>query len=253
MAIFQKSVINKHLTNLDKEQVEKAYLKFKENYSPAKIKKIKQLKEEEYQDGFLRDLFVDVFGYTLKPDDNYNLVREFKNQADGRKADGAILNPDRKSGEKAIAVIELKSTKTKDFKNVTEQAFGYKNNQPECKYVIISNFQKLRFYVDYANEYEEFDLFHLKNRASKKGDNSVGWLSYKMGSMLDVKPIIQCYRGQTESVDKAMGFDKGLVKLFENAKNAISAYLSSLIKHGEPIPLRIIKENKRGTKCQKRT
>ncbi len=120
MAIFQKSVINKHLINLDKEQVEKAYLKFKENYSTAKIEKIKQLKEEEYQDGFLRDVFVDVFGYTLKPDDNHNLVREFKNQDDGRKADGAILNPDSKSGEKAIAVIELKSTKTKDLKSITD-------------------------------------------------------------------------------------------------------------------------------------
>ena len=161
MAIFQKSVINKHLINLDKEQVETAYLKFKENYSNAKIEKIKQLKEEEYQDGFLRDIFVDVFGYTLKPDDNHNLVREFKNQDDGRKADGAILNPDTKSGEKAIAVIELKSTKTKDLKSITDQAFNYKNNQPDCKYVITSNFQKLRFYIDYANEFEEFDLFNL--------------------------------------------------------------------------------------------
>ncbi len=154
MEIFQKSVINKHLASLEKDQIEKAYQKFKENYSPAKIEKIKQLKEEEYQDGFLRDLFVDVFGYTLKPDDDYNLVREFKNQEDGRKADGAILKD-----EKAIAVIELKSTKTKDLKSITEQAFNYKNNQPDCKYVITSNFQKLRFYIDYANEYEEFDLF----------------------------------------------------------------------------------------------
>ncbi|MBC8320319.1 MAG: Eco57I restriction-modification methylase domain-containing protein [Bacteroidetes bacterium] len=161
MAIFQKSVIKRHLDNLNKEQVEKAFQKFRENYSPAKIEKIKQLKEEEYQDGFLRDLFVDVCGYTLRPDDNYNLVREFKNQGDGKKADGAILNPDSKQGEKAIAVIELKSTKTKDLRSITEQAFNYKNNQPDCKYVITSNFQKLRFYIDYANEYEEFDLFHL--------------------------------------------------------------------------------------------
>ena len=157
MSIFQKSVINKHLKNLDKNQVEEAYQKFRNNYSPAKIEKIKQLKEEEYQDGFLRDLFVDVFGYTLKPDDNYNLVREFKNQGDGKKADGAIL-----MNENAIAVIELKSTKTKDLKSITEQAFNYKNNQPECKYVITSNFQKLRFYIDYANEFEEFDLFYLQ-------------------------------------------------------------------------------------------
>ena len=87
MTIFQKSVINRHLDNLDKEQVEKAYQKFRENYSPAKIEEIKKLKEEEYQDGFLRDLFVDVFGYILKPDSNYNLAREFKNQGDGKKED----------------------------------------------------------------------------------------------------------------------------------------------------------------------
>lgn len=61
-------------------------------------------------------------------------------------------------------VIELKSTKTKDLKSITEQAFNYKNNQPDCKYVITSNFQKLRFYIDYANEYEEFDLFNLQKQ-----------------------------------------------------------------------------------------
>ncbi len=157
MSIFQKSVVNKHLANLNSKVVEKAYQKFRENYNSSKIVKIRELKEEEYQDGFLRDIFVDVFGYTLKPSENYNLVREFKNQGDSKKADGAIL----KDG-KAVAVIELKSTKTKDLKNVTEQAFGYKHNQPDCKYVIISNFQKLQFYIDYANEYEEFDLFNLQ-------------------------------------------------------------------------------------------
>ena len=160
MAIFQKSVIKKHLSNLDKTLVEKAFLKFRENYTPAKIERIKKLKEEEYQDGFLREIFVDVLGYTLRPDENFDLQREFKNQTDGKKADGAILK-----NENAIAVIELKSAKTKDLTLVTQQAFNYKNNQPECKYVITSNFQKLRFYVDYSNEYEEFDLFHLDKEA----------------------------------------------------------------------------------------
>lgn len=47
MGIFQKSVIKNHLTQLDKEQVDKAFDKFKENYSVAKISEIKQLKEEE--------------------------------------------------------------------------------------------------------------------------------------------------------------------------------------------------------------
>jgi len=157
MTMFQKSVINKHLASIDSKNIDNAFAKFKENYNPSKIQKINKLKEEEYQDGFLRDIFVDVLGYILNPDENHNLSREFKNQADSKKADGAILKD-----EKAVAVIELKSTKTKDFTKVTEQAFGYKNNQPDCKYVIISNFRKLRFYVDYANEYEEFDLFNLQ-------------------------------------------------------------------------------------------
>lgn len=46
MGIFQKSVINNHLLQLDKEQVDKAFEKFNENYSPAKISEIKQLKEK---------------------------------------------------------------------------------------------------------------------------------------------------------------------------------------------------------------
>ncbi len=68
---------------------------------------------------------------------------------------------------KAIGVIELKSTKTKNLESIKEQAFGYKNNQPDCKYVITSNFQSLRFYVDNATEYEEFNLFQLNKEQFK--------------------------------------------------------------------------------------
>jgi len=91
MSMFQKSVINKYLANIDQAQIKTAYQAFKSNYSSAKIEQIKRMKEEEYQDGFLRDLFVKSLGYTLKPDENFNLVREFKNQTDGKKADAQIF------------------------------------------------------------------------------------------------------------------------------------------------------------------
>ncbi len=107
MGIFQKSVIKKHLMQLDKEQVDKAFDRFNENYSPAKISEIKKLKEEEYQDGFLREIFVDIFGYTLKPADNYNLAREFKNQTDGKKADGAILKDGKAIDQMVYQLYEL--------------------------------------------------------------------------------------------------------------------------------------------------
>ncbi len=85
MTIFQKSVIKKHLKNLDQEKVEKAFQTFRLNYNFAKIEQIKTLKEEEYQDGFLREIFVDVLGYTLRPDENYDLQREFKTKRTEKK------------------------------------------------------------------------------------------------------------------------------------------------------------------------
>jgi len=157
MSLFQKSVTNKYLKNLDAEKVDKAFDNFQKFYGDKlRLVNIMQLKEENYQEGFLREIFVQTLGYTINPDKNYNLTTEYKNQKDARKADGAIL----KDG-KAIGVIELKSTKTKNLESIKEQAFSYKVNQPGCKYVITSNFQSLRFYVDNATEYEEFNLFEM--------------------------------------------------------------------------------------------
>ncbi|MBN2088966.1 N-6 DNA methylase, partial [candidate division KSB1 bacterium] len=157
MGIFQKSVLNKYLKNLDPAQVQTAYGKFQRFYGDAaRLSNIELLKEESYQEGFLREIFVQVLGYTINPDPGYNLTTEFKNLTDSKKADGAIL----RNGE-ALGVIELKSTRTFDLERIKQQAFSYKNNQPACKYVITSNFHFLRFYIDNATEYEEFDLFEL--------------------------------------------------------------------------------------------
>lgn len=60
-----------------------------------------------------------------------------------------------------LAVIELKSTKTKDLESIRQQAFDYKANQTGCVYVITSNFEKIRFYINNAVDFEEFNLFTL--------------------------------------------------------------------------------------------
>ncbi|HKI77211.1 MAG TPA: Eco57I restriction-modification methylase domain-containing protein [Ignavibacteriaceae bacterium] len=157
MPLFQKSVINKYLQQLDQAGLKNAYDKFLEFYGDKeRIENIRLLKEENYQEGFLREIFVEVLGYTINPDKNYNLTTEFKNETDSKKADGAILE-----NGKAIGVIELKSTKTPNLESIKEQAFSYKNNQSNCRYVITSNFERLRFYIDNATEFEEFNLFEL--------------------------------------------------------------------------------------------
>ncbi|MCD8441207.1 BREX-1 system adenine-specific DNA-methyltransferase PglX [Tenacibaculum dicentrarchi] len=157
MSLFQVSVLKKHLKLQQKEVLEKAYKKYTKYFlNPTIQENIRSSKEEEYQGIFLTELFVNILNYTLKPNADFNLVAEYKNQTNARKADGAILNDNI-----AIAVIELKGTKTKDLESIRKQAFDYKANQKGCVYVITSNFEKLRFYINDATEFEEFNLFEL--------------------------------------------------------------------------------------------
>jgi type I restriction-modification system DNA methylase subunit len=163
MPLFQSSVITKHLQNQNKEVIAVKWESFKNHFHNPKVQEeIKSLKEEQYQGEFLEDFFVKILGYT-KPasssETKFNLTTEYKNIKDSKKADGAIIVNDA-----VKAVIELKGTNTTDLGKIEVQAFGYKNNQPECTYVITSNFEKLRFYIDNAIEHIEFNLFTLTEK-----------------------------------------------------------------------------------------
>ncbi len=160
MSIFQSSVVTKHLKTQNKEKIAIQWELFKTHFhNPTIQDNIRNSKEEQYQGGFLIDLFVNVLGYTKNPTPNFNITTEYKNVKDSKKADGAIV-----VNEVVKAVIELKGTNTTDLSKIEVQAFGYKNNQPECTYVITSNFEKLRFYIDNAIEHIEFNLFILTEK-----------------------------------------------------------------------------------------
>ncbi|GAA4065621.1 TaqI-like C-terminal specificity domain-containing protein [Flavobacterium cheonanense] len=157
MSLFQNNVVKKYTNTLDKKKLDEKWQLFSTIFhNTAKQDNIRNSKEEQYQEGFLRDLFVQILGYTLNPDAHYNLISEQKNETNSKKADGAII-----LNENVHAVIELKGTETTDLAKIENQAFGYKNNQKNCSYVIISNFEKLRFYIDNATEHIEFNLFTL--------------------------------------------------------------------------------------------
>ncbi len=157
MALFQKSVLKTYLAQQDNNKVEKAYKKYCKYFHNATIQEnIKNSKEEQFQATFLIELFVNILDFTINPNPNFNLTTEFKNQTGAGKADGAILN-----NKVAIGVIELKGTNTKDLESIRKQAFDYKANQKGCNYIITSNFEKLRFYINDATEFLEFNLFHL--------------------------------------------------------------------------------------------
>jgi type I restriction-modification system DNA methylase subunit len=157
MGLFQKSVLKKYIGDTDAAALQAAWQRFQLHFKNIdKQHNIRNAKEEQYQEGFLRELFVDVLGYTLNPQPNFNLTTEYKNEKDSKKADGAIIN-----GQQVLAVIELKGADTTDLKKVEAQAFGYKNNQKGCTYIITSNFEKLRFYINDATDFEAFNLFTI--------------------------------------------------------------------------------------------
>ena len=154
--MFNQKIIEEALKSLEGKRLDLAYEHFKAYQSNAEH--IKTYKEEKYQEGFLRHIFVQCLGYTLDTDDgvNFNLTREQKNVNDGKKADGAIFVEGEIRG-----VIELKDTKTKNLSDVEAQAFGYKVSHKNVRYVITSNFAKLRFYIDDRTESIEFELFSM--------------------------------------------------------------------------------------------
>ena len=154
MSLFQKSVVQKYLNDLDSDLINNKYAQFQEFFgNTVRQENIRESKEEQFQEGFLRELFVKILGYTLNPEPDFNLTTELKNILNSKKADGAILKNDN-----ALAVIELKGTDTTDLDKIETQAFGYKNHHPKCVYVITSNFEKLRFYIQNAVDHIDFEI-----------------------------------------------------------------------------------------------
>lgn len=157
MALFQHNIVEHYIATFNPKKVAQAYEVYKAYFLNPEIQKnIRQSNEIQFQEGFLRELFVNVLGYTISPSPNFNLIREEKNETDSKKADGAIL-----INNEVVGVIELKGCNTTDLKKVEAQAFGYKNQHAKATYVIISNFEKLRFYIDNSVDFEEFNLFNL--------------------------------------------------------------------------------------------
>lgn len=155
----------------DEEKLKKRYANLQ--MYQAKASDIKSFKEEKFQTQFLKDIFENCLGYTLDTTNptNFNLEREKKNETDGKKADGAILI----NGE-VRCVIELKDQtmqyldKTPSNRELSpvDQAFRYFVSHDNAKYVVVSNFNELRFYIGNKTTFEKFDLFTASFEEFKK-------------------------------------------------------------------------------------
>ena len=181
--LFQKNIVKKYLGLLNEEQTKEAWGRYQAYFLNEEIQQnIQQSKEEQFQEGFLRELFVKVLGYTLNPSPGYNLITEKKNETNSKKADGAILKDD-----KVISVIELKDHKTTDLSKIETQAFGYKNQHEGTRIVIISNFEKLRLYIDTTIDCREWNLFTLTEDDFHELYLCLAWPQMEKGTALQLK------------------------------------------------------------------
>lgn len=215
MALFQQNVLEKYIESLDSNKIDEQWEKFKSIFhNIEKQNNIRNSKEEQFQEGFLRELFVGVLGYTINPDENFNLLTELKNVANSKKADGAIL-----IDGKAVAVIELKGTETTDLNKIEVQAFGYKNNQHNCTYVITSNFEKIRFYIENTIQQEEFNLFTLNKERFQLLYTCLSWESISKNIPIQIL---------NESVSEENKITKDLYKDYSEFKRELFSSLVEL-------------------------
>ena len=216
MSIFQNSVLKEYSKNIDKDLVSKRWKAF-QNWQKD-IEAIKTYKEEIYQEGFLRDIFENCLGYTLNTTNKneYNLEREKKNETDSKKADGVIY-----VNNKVVGVIELKGQDTKNLdrgknkeSSPIEQAFGYltSHDSTYCKYVIVSNFDELRFYIKDRLNYEKFNLFNLSEEEFYKLHLLISYESIKENIPSNLKD---------KSTTKEIDISKDLYKKFSSFRTSL--------------------------------
>lgn len=65
------------------------------------------------------------------------------------------------------------------------------------------------------------DLYYIRTRGAKKGEKSVGFMSYAIGTALDIKPVILCYRGETQPVAKIRSYERAVERLFRHVAHQI--------------------------------
>jgi DegV family protein with EDD domain len=65
------------------------------------------------------------------------------------------------------------------------------------------------------------DLYYIRARGMKKGEKSVGLVSYAIGSALNIKPVLLCYRGETQPIAKIRSYARAVERLFQHVSRQI--------------------------------
>ncbi len=86
------------------------------------------------------------------------------------------------------------------------------------------------------------DLSYTRDQTGGRGEGGIGFLNYRLGLLLGVKPVVRFVEGEAELAFKARGFERALSDLFHQARLEIDQGLRSplvvLSYSGDPQALR---------------
>lgn len=146
--------------------IEEKYKQFQTFFGSSEVQKmILRNKKSDNVAYFVRHVLGEIMGFPLPSEPESPIQLKYKEKYLGiqtPKVDVCVLKQKgywSKVYEKTI--MSFHEARTKDFREMVEIAFRTANHYCHVRHVIVSNFQKLRFYLKHWLFFEEFDLFNL--------------------------------------------------------------------------------------------
>lgn len=185
-------------------------------------------KETALEQAFNNAFFVDLLGYQLFPGIDRSWTAWPKPPSSATGLDGEpdlLLGTMGTEGFETLAVVELKRLgalldapqPSYGNRSPVEQAFGYAQNLPTCRWVIVSDMRFVRLYsIDTAEEYHEIDLWlvpHEKNDPLNR-----------------METLHEAYRLLSQNYLTLGGTDSATGRLLNSARDAKSAFRDGFYK-----------------------
>ena len=177
-------------------------------------------KETALEQAFNHAFFVELLGYQLFPgvDGRWTAWPKPPTSTTGLEGEpDLLLGITGEDGFETLAVVELKRPGTLldapqpsyDNQSPVEQAFGYAQAIPTCRWVLVSDMRFVRLYaIDTMEEYHEFDL-----QAEPIGDTSQ-----------KIDTLHEAYRLLGKSNLATGGIDSSTARLLRSAREVKSAF-----------------------------
>lgn len=72
------------------------------------------------------------------------------------------------------------------------------------------------------------DLSYMRDRRHlRKADNKISWINFQLASVLNIRPIVQLHRGETQKIDTGKGFLGAVEKLLTHVRKQVKEGLTS--------------------------